>query len=260
MPVPLIDTQFLGIPGINGWMFHGLALVSFATSFIGVVTGAGGGLVLLSIMALIFPPAVLVPMHTVVQLGVGSSRAVLMWRYVLRGTLLPFLIGSAVGAAAGAQIFIALPTAILQGAMGLFILVLAWLPKLARSGAEGRRFVLLGFVATFLGMFVSATGTLVAPFVASASPDRRNHVATVAVLMATGHITKLVAFGLLGVTLAPYAPLMLAMIVTAALGSWVGSRVLDRMPERLFRIILQALLTVLGLRLVWVGATGSGLL
>ena len=59
-------------------------------------------------------------------------------------------------------------------------------------------------------MFVSATGTLIAPFVASASPNRFNHVATLGALMAITHIAKLVA-------LAPsaaigFAPLMVAMI------------------------------------------------
>ena len=49
------------------------------------------------------------------------------------------------------------------------------MPKLGRIGAERGRFLALGFGATFLGVFVSATGTLVAPFVASAAPDRRQH-------------------------------------------------------------------------------------
>jgi len=256
----LIDTQFLGVPGVDGWVFAGLALASLVTSFIGVVTGTAGGLVLLSILALVFPPAILVPMHTVVQLGTGSSRAIIMWRYILRGTLLPFFAGCVLGAAVGAQIFVALPTAVLQGAMGTFILVLAWLPKFTRTGGETGRFAVLGFGTTFLGMFVSATGSLLAPFVAGASPDRRNYAATIATLMAMGHIAKLIAFGLLGISLTAHAPLIVVMIAAAALGSWLGSRALDRMPERAFRIIFQILLTGLALRLIWVGVSNSGIL
>jgi len=255
----VIDPQFLGVPGVDGWIFSGLALASFVTSFIGVVTGTAGRLVLLSIMALVFPPAVLIPMHTVVQLGTGSSRVIIMWRYILRGTLLPFFIGAVLGAATGAQIFVALPTAMLQGAIGTFILILAWLPKFTRTGGEKRRFAVLGFGVTFLGMFVSATGTLLAPFVAGASPDRRNYAATVATLMAMGHITKLVAFGLLGVSIAAYTPLILAMIAAAVIGTWLGSRVLDRMPERAFHIIFQILLTGLAIRLIWIGVSNSGI-
>ena len=255
----MIDAQFLGIPGIDGWIFAGLTLASLATSFIGVVTGAAGGLVLLSIMAFVFPPAILVPLHTVVQLGTGSSRVIIMWRYVMKELLLPFSFGAAVGAAAGAQIFVALPTAVLQGAIGVCVLVLAWLPKFGRVGPQKRRFAALGVGITFLGMFVSATGTLLAPFVASSSPDRRNMVATMATLMAIGHVMKLVAFSLLGVAVAAYAPLLAAMIAAAALGTWAGSRALNIVPERLFRIVFQIVLTVLALRLIWVGARNYGL-
>lgn len=255
----MVDTQFLGIPDVTGLIFAGLAFAAFCTAFIGVVTGAAGGLVLLSIMAMIFPPAILIPLHTVIQLGTGTSRAIMLRRYVLYQTIVPFVIGSVIGAAVGAQIFVALPTAVLQGGMGVFIIVLAWLPKIARKGGQTRRFGLIGFAVTFLGMFVSATGTLLAPFVASASPDRRNHVATMGILMAFGHITKIVAFGLLGITLGSYIPLMAAMITTAVAGNWVGSRALNLVPERAFRIVLQVLLTVLATRLIWVGVRDGGL-
>lgn len=234
-------------------------LVSLLTTILGTLAGTGGGLVLLATMAMVFPPAILVPVHTVVQLAVGTSRAVIMWRYILRATVLPFLIGAAIGAAVGAQIFISLPTGLLQGAIGIFILALVWLPRFTRLGPEKHRFAALGFVATFLGMFVSATGTLVAPFVASASPDRRNHSATLSVLMASVHTMKLIAFGLLGVGVAAYTPLIVGMIGTAVLGSWVGLLLLHRMPERVFRIIFQVLVTLLAVRLLWVGAVEAGI-
>ena len=49
------------------------------------------------------------------------------------------------------------------------------------------------------------------------------------------------------------APLIVAMIATAAFGNWVGGRALNRIPERLFRVVFQILLTVLALRLLYDG-------
>lgn len=253
-----MDPQFLGVPGVDQWTFAGLAAASLATSFVGAMAGAAGGLILLGLMAMVFPPSVLIPVHTVVQFGAGSSRAVLMRRWIMRGTLLPFFLGAIVGAAVGAQVFVALPTTVLQGILGAAVIGLAWLPRFGQIGPEGRRFAVLGFGATFLGMFISATGTLLAPFVASASPDRRNHAATLAALMAISHVTRIVAFGLLGVALASYLPLMLAMIAAAACGNWLARMMLDRMPERWFRVVLQIILTGLGLRLLWVSARSAG--
>lgn len=255
----MFDAPFLGVPDVDSVIFFGLSLTAFAGSFIGVVTGTAGGLMVLAIMAFFFPPAVLVPLHTLVQLGASTSMAVIFRRYILRATVLPFLAGAVIGAVLGAQIFIALPTALLQGIIGAFILLLTWLPKFATMGTERNRFALLGFGATFLGMFVSATGSLLGPFILNASPERRNYAATMGMLMCISHITKIVAFTLLGVAVGAYIPLIAVMIAGASFGSWVGGKALSRLPEHLFRAVFRTLLSILALRLLWVAARGMGL-
>jgi uncharacterized membrane protein YfcA len=249
---------FLGVPGTSEIVFAGLTLAAGVTAWIGVVTGAAGGLILLGLLSLVFPPAILIPVHTLVQLGSGVSRVVLMWVYVLRGTLLPFTVGSVLGALLGAQIFVSLPTAVLQGVLGLFMLAVTWMPHIGRTGGEGRRFAILGFAAAFLGIFVSATGNLIAPFIAAASPDRRNHSATLAALMSIAHICKMGAFGFIGIAVGAYLPLVAAMIASAFLGNWVGRATLDRMPERDFRMIFRIIMTVLAARILWLSASGLG--
>jgi uncharacterized protein len=105
---------------------------------------------------------------------------------------------------------------------------------------------------------VSATGTFLAPFVASAAQDRYKHVATLGALMAVCHIAKLTAFGLIGVAIGSFVPLMAAMIAAGALGNWLGEAILHRTREQRFRLILQLVLTVLGLRLLWSAASQIG--
>jgi uncharacterized protein len=172
--------DFLGTPDVGPLVFVGLTVASFAMAFVAVFTGAAGGVLLLGIMAMVMPPAALIPVHTVVMLGSNVTRTMIMWRHVMRAALLPFVVGAAIGAAAGAKVFVALPTAWLQGILGAFILLVTWMPRLGRVGPERGRFAFLGFGATFLGVFVSATGTLIAPFVASAAPDRYVLAATLA--------------------------------------------------------------------------------
>ena len=250
--------EFLGNPNVGLPLFFGLTVASFATAFIGVYTGAAGGVMLLAIMSQLLPPAALIPVHTVVMLGAGVSRTVMMWRHVMFKAMLPYCLGAAVGAALGGQVFISLPTTLLLGILGLFILVVTWMPDLGRLGAERERFALLGFGVTFLGIFVSATGSLLAPFVASASPDRRNHVATLGALMMTTHIAKLAAFGVIGFAVGRFVPLMAAMIAAGAAGIWVGQHALHHTTEQRFRLLLQLVLTALALRLLWSAAVGAG--
>lgn len=255
----VMETAFLGVPGVDGLIFAGLALASLATAFIASTTGSAGGLLLLGLLALVFPPVVLIPLHTTVMLGDNISRVVILRRHILRAALLPFFIGAALGAAAGGRIFVALPTATLQFILGVLIIVFTWMPKIAGAGSLRGRFGLAGFAATFVGIFVSATGALVAPFVAAACADRRALVGTFSAVMGLVHLCKLVAFGLLGAALASYLPLMAAMVATAALGNLAGSRVLGRMPEHGFRLVFRVVLTALALRILWLAAGNAGL-
>ncbi len=56
-----------------------------------------------------------------------------------------------------------------------------------------------------------------------------------------------------------YAPLILSMIATTVVATWIGRKLLDRVPEKLFRMILKVILTLLALRLMWVALSESGL-
>src|SRR5688572_12246981 len=243
--------NFLGTPGVDTLMFFGLTVASMVTAFVGVFTGAAGGVMLLGLMALALPPAVLLPLHTVVMLGSGITRTMIMWRDVIRGTVLPFLAGAVVGAIAGANVFVALPQSMLLLILGVFMLVVTWLPKLGRIGPERGRFAVLGFLATFLGVFVSATGSLLAPFLASHTPNRYKMVATMGALMTVTHIAKLAAFGFIGFAIGSYLPLMAAMIAAGAVGNWLGEVALHKTSEQRFRLVLQLILTLLALRLIW---------
>jgi uncharacterized membrane protein YfcA len=250
--------DILSSADVGPLLLAGLSLASFVTAFIGVFTGAAGGVILLAIMAMVMPPTAVIPVHTIVMLGTGISRTVIMWRFVMRGTVLPFIAGSAVGAAAGAKVFVALPISWLQAILGAFILLVTWMPQLGRIGAQRGRFAVLGFGAVFLGVFVSATGTLLAPFIASAAPDRYSLAATMGALMTITHIAKLVAFGFIGFAIGSFVPLMASMIVAGALGNWIGELALHRTTERRFRLVFQLILTLLGLRLLWSAVPAMG--
>lgn len=248
------------MPDVGPWLTIGLAVATFLSNYLSIVAGAAGGLMLLVLMASFFPPAVLVPLHTLIQFFTGSTRAYWMWPYVLKGTLLPFTVGSAVGAALGARLFVSLPNALLMGVLAVFVLVVTWLPKIGEFGPERGRFAGLGFVVTLLGVFVSATGTLVAAVVAASSPDRRNHVATLAALMAITHTAKMAVFAFLGFAIGAYLPLIVAMTAGGLLGNYAGERTLNRMREEWFRIAFKLVMTALAIRLLWMAALEAGLI
>ncbi len=251
--------EFLDIvPGVTPWTFVGLTVLSFFTAALGVVVGLGGGVLLLAVMATIFPPAILIPLHGTVLFGTNVGRTIIMRRMVLFHLIPAFALGAVVGALVGGNLVVALPTAVLQVVLGGFILYVVWAPSPRAAAYSRGKFFSLGAGGMLIGMFVGASGSLIAPFIAAACPDRRQYVATVSVLMTLLHGLKIAVFGLLGFAFTAYLPLMATMITTAFFGSYVGRKLLQRMPERLFRRGFQIVLSLLALRLLYAGAGGAG--
>jgi uncharacterized protein len=248
------------VPYVDSWMFAGLTALAFLTAAMGTVAGLGGGVLLLGVMATVFPPAALIPLHGVIQLGSNVSRVTIMHRYVLRSAMVAAGIGALLGAAIGGELVVSLPTALLEAILGGFLLYVCWSPRITVGEPTRRRFFVLGAVGTLISMFVGATGSLLSPFVAGVSPDRRVFVATLAAMMIMVHGLKVVTFGLLGFAFAAYLPLLAAMIAAGYFGNWAGKHLLDRMPEALFRRIFQIALTLLAVRLLYAAATKAGYL
>jgi uncharacterized membrane protein YfcA len=237
--------------GLTSWSFIGLCVISFLGSFIAAALGLGGGILVLAVMALALPPAVLIPVHGVVQLGSNLGRAVLMAREVLYAIVPAFVVGTLIGAGVGAHVVLTLPVWLLLALLALFVLYGTWSPGFQSTRPGPGKFLAVGAVSSFITMFVGATGPLIAPFVSAACRDRRQVVATHAMLMSVQHGMKVVAFGILGFAFGPYVPLLIGLLAFGFLGTYVGGRVLAKLPEQVFRAGLRVVLTILAFRLFY---------
>ncbi|MCB1479556.1 MAG: sulfite exporter TauE/SafE family protein [Rhodobiaceae bacterium] len=228
---------------------------SFFTSMIMAATGLGGGVLLLSIMASLMPIAALIPVHGVVQLGSNAGRTFLLRNSVQWSYLLPFLLGSLIGAALGGKLVVTLNDAVLRIALAVFILYMVWGPKPKFKASSTRWLTALGgTISTFLTMFFGATGPFVMAIYSNIFPDNRHHfIATHSAAMIIQHVLKVIAFGLLGFAFAPWAGLIVAMVATGFAGTWTGTRLLNRIPEASFRVIFKALISLVALHLLWRG-------
>ena len=242
--------------GMALWGSGMLILASGVTSFIAGAFGLGGGIVLLAIMGSLMPVATMIPVHGVVQLGSNAGRMLLLLRHIDTSVILPFGLGSLVGGLIGSAVVIRMPPELLQIGLGFFVLWSIWgrLPAVAsgHSAMAGT-----GLVSTFLTMFFGATGVFVAAVVKTLGLDRLTFVATHATCMTLQHGIKVVAFGLLGFAYGQYAPLMLLMIGSGLLGTYIGRYVLKRTADERFHMVLNGLLTLMALRLLWQGVSAT---
>lgn len=229
-----------------------LVVSSFITSAMTAAFGIGGGVALLTIMLLVLPPAVVLPLHGVVQTGSNAGRAWVMRHNINWRAVGWFSLGSGAGVALASQVYLDMPVRIWSLGLAAFILWSIWSPRLVVPPVSGPGFIGVGAVASFLTLFFGATGPLVAVFWDTLKLDKLTIVATHGAVMTVQHTLKVIAFGLLGFVFHDWLPLVLLMICTGYLGTLAGRQLLGRLPDAVFASAFKWLLTLLAVRLVWI--------
>jgi len=236
---------------VSSWVGGGLVLLSFFTSFFAATAGLGGGIIMIAVLASVLPAAAVIPVHGIIQVGANAGRAFVFRSFVNWPVVGWFSAGAVLGAWLGGSLLVALPTAMLQLVIGLFVLYSVWGPKLRANRIANPAYLPVGIGVTFLTMFVGGTGPFVAAFITPDRFGREPTVATHASCMTVQHSFKVFVFGLLGFAYAPWLLLVAAMICTGLLGSFVGRSVLVKLPQKTFKMMFNTVLTLLALRLLW---------
>lgn len=235
-----------------------LLLASAITSMLTAVLGAGGGVLLLVLMASWMPPAAIIPVHGVIQLGSNTGRAVLTRHHIDWKVIAVFAPGVIAGAALGAWLLVDLPAHLWQLSIALFVLYLCWGPKLPKASFGPVGIFLASAVTSFVSLFVGATGPLVAAFIKQIHRDRFKTVATFAAAMTLQHAPKALVFGVAGFVFSDWLLFILAMIACGFTGTWLGLHVLKSITNRWFSLAFNLVLTLLALRLLWQAAESAG--
>ena len=240
----------LTLTGLADWHAWALIALSFITSLITATFSLGGGSLMIAAMTLVLPPVVVVPVHGFVQLGSNAGRALVMRAHIQWSFILWLTAGAVLGSVIGGRFAYLLPDRWFAAIIGLFVLVTTWMPQ-PRIIASSRAVQFAGgLVVSAIGMVVGAAGPLVAAFVRGI-PDRRQLVATHAMLNASQHLFKVIVFVAMGFVVRQYLVLILLMIGSGLVGTTVGSRILTRIPEKVFRLVFRLLLTAVATGLIW---------
>ena len=236
-------------PGLGEWPTLGLVVLSFLTSLVTATFSLGGGSLLIAAMTLLLPPLVVVPVHGCVQLGSNAGRAWLMRRHIRWSFIFWVALGAAIGSVLGGSFASMLPERWFAAAIGAFVLVTTWVPQPRMIASHRAVQFVGGLVVSAVGMVVGAAGPLVAAFVRGIA-ERQQLVATHAVLNALVHVFKVAVFVVLGFAFGRYLPLIAVMVAAGFAGTAVGSRLLTRVPEPVFRLVFRILLTLVALELI----------
>ncbi len=228
-------------------------VIAFVTSLLTAITGVGGGLILIAVLPGFVPAATLIPIHAIVQLASNASRAAFAWQHIRWEYIGAFLIGSIIGATIAAQFIRWINLDYILLIISAFILVSVWAPSLLRRlSSAGSEMLMIGLVQTGLGTVGGATGPLANASLLRHRLNKNAIVTTTAIQMAITHISKLIVFMLLGVSISAWWKLILGMSFGVILGSWVGTHFRAQLDDQLYSKIVKALLTVLALRMIYI--------
>jgi uncharacterized membrane protein YfcA len=240
----------------SAWLL--LTAIAVCTSIVSGVMGLAGGMMLLAAMLHWMDPVVAIPVHGIVQLVSNASRAWFQRAHVRWDAVWRFAWPLLPAGAAGLWLLRAIPPDGGRLAIGAFVLLATWAPGVLRrgprAGGDARRALpaggaLVGFLSTTVG----ATGPLLAPFILALGLAPPATVGTMAACQVFQHASKIALFGAAGFDFRAFALPALALCAAAIVGSAIGARLLDHLPERVFRTAVKAVLTLLALQLVSAG-------
>ncbi|MEZ0167032.1 TSUP family transporter [Kineococcus sp. LSe6-4] len=182
-----------------------------------------------------------VPMLTLAQLASNGSRVWLNRRQLRWALIGWFAVGAVPLALAGGLLLARAPLEALQRLLGVFLLAMVLWRRMRphpRPPAD-RSFILIGAGSGVGSALLGSVGPLTAPFFLAYGLTRAAYVGTEAAGALTLHLTKLAAYGA-GDLLTP-AVLAYGVALTPAtlLGAWMGKRIVGRISERVFVVLIE---------------------
>ncbi|MEO1040065.1 MAG: TSUP family transporter [Pseudomonadota bacterium] len=242
-----------------------LLLAVFLTAALSAVFGMAGGLVLMGLLALLFPVPVAMVTHGLVQSVSNGWRAFLLRDFILWRPLAWYALGALGAVAVLISVSITLPAAWLFIVLGL-VPALVWVPADRFRLDFTRRIdaVACGLTVTGLNTIAGVSGPLLDVFAQNAETDRRSIVATKAASQVAAHAVKIVYYVAPALTsgAAPAAWLLVLALGASVLGTSLGARALHRLSEASFRRWTKGLVTVIGAtylaRGIWMLSSGGG--
>ena len=228
-----------------------LVATSFMASLLTASVGIGGGTLVLAVLVVTVPITAVVPLHSVVQLGSNTGRTVMTRRHISKQLFWPLVIGAVVGTLIAAPLSAFwLDELQLTLLLATFTLIVTWLPIPVVKTHSTRHNLIFSVAVSFIGVFVSATGPLIAAFLRHQAANRKELVATMASSVSTMNFLRIALFSSLGFLWSEWILTLALMLAAGFAGTLIGVQLLGRLPEKLFQNSLRLLLTVLALSMI----------
>lgn len=226
------------------------ALVTFFSSIVSATFGLGGGFIILAVLGIVLPVSAMVPLHSVLALGLLASRFWYFREHVSWDIVRSFVPGALIGVVIGARIYVALPEAFIAATVSLLILATVWFPRIHWRPSFPHPFFYVGIAHAFLSTLFSF-GALMQPLMIRTRLNRMQVIGTLGAALFVMTFMKTVSYAVFGFDYRPYLGIIIAGVLASIPGAAVGKRLARRFREDQFRLAFSLLMTLLALRLLY---------
>jgi uncharacterized membrane protein YfcA len=243
-PLGPVETAICAIALFGGYAVRGVA-------------GFGSGVVATPLMAFVLPLSTVAPLITFIGAFVSVRQAVRDWRLIAWRRIAEFVPGIAIGVPLGIWVFQAADPVVLIRALGAYVVAYACyslfgarlrLPDQPLPRWAALPIGTLGsIVATLFG---GMAGPVYVTYLDGLRMEKRVFRVTTSTTLLALNLARSIAYLASGVFALHNFTLVVAAALPAALGTWVGDRLHDRIHPAAFRSAIGVLLIASGAALL----------
>ncbi|MGH9787420.1 MAG: sulfite exporter TauE/SafE family protein [Candidatus Acidiferrales bacterium] len=232
-----------------------LCAASLVVAALVVVSGFGLGTALTPLFLLVYDIKTAVFLTAIVHFANTFFRLALFRRHIDWGLLRRFGLLSVIGAVAGSLLQTRIGNPKLELFLGVLLVVLGGielLPARTSGWKLPRWFDLAGGLASgLLGGLVGNQGALRSGYLLNYGLSKEAFIATGTAIAVLIDLSRLPVYGAsYGGELAPLWPYLAALVAAALVGTLVGKRLVERLPQEKFRPVVAVVVALTGLVLI----------
>ncbi len=230
---------------------------AFLAEVVGTMAGFGAATVLTPIAACFMDVKSAIAIVTWFHLCGNASRLLFFGRHLDWRVAATFGVAAIACGIPAAHLTSLLPSAVLSIGFGAFLLGYVALSLRAPDGIRWPRrpstLVIGGAASGFIAGLLGTGGAIRSACLLAFGLAPAAYLGTSAAIALAVDATRLPVYLLGGLLPRELLPVTIGLIAVAFAGAWVGQRLVRRLTVAAFRRLVLGLLSVMGLRMVWVG-------
>ncbi|MDP3954470.1 MAG: sulfite exporter TauE/SafE family protein [bacterium] len=228
-------------------------IAAFISEIAGTVIGFGSSTIFLPLALLFVDFKTALVLVAFLHIFGNLGRIAFFRHRIDRRLIYIFGIPGVILAIPGALLVNHVPQDILKIALGLFLLLFALVSIIKpdfKFLANKANAIIGGGLSGFLDGLIGTGGALRGAFLTAFGLEKRMYIATAAVIALVADVTRIPIYFAGGFLERKYYVYIPVLFVIAMAGSYIGKRIVNKIPQKMFRNIVLVVLAIIGLKFI----------